>query len=173
MDHKSIANFVVALREENTVIAFALEFLVLTATRSNEVTGARWSEINLDSGLWSLPPERMKAGRAHVVPLSARALEILCEAKKLGGDGFVFPSLRKDCSVSGEALRRLAHQLGGETVHGFRSIFRDWAGDCTDFPREVAEAALAHAVGDRTERAYRRNSALEKRRELMNAWVRY
>jgi integrase len=153
----------------------ALEFCILTATRSGEVYGARWSEIDMATKVWTVPALRMKAAREHRVPLSERALEIL---EKLGnamtGD-YVFPSPRGRKPLShvsmAKVMRRL--QIDGATVHGFRSAFRDWAGNETHFPREVAEAALAHVIGDKAEQAYRRGDALEKRRALMEAWAGY
>jgi integrase len=133
----------------------------------------RWDEVDLVAGIWTVPPERMKAGRPHRVPLSAAALLLLRSMASVRLNEFVFPGGRAGRPLSGMAmpmtLRRLG--FGGVTVHGFRSSFRDWAGEKTHYPREVAEAALAHVVGDATERAYRRGDALEKRRELMDAWA--
>ena len=137
--------------------------------------GARWDEIDLDAKLWTVPAARMKAGREHRVPLTARALAILQTVEKVRTGEHVFPGQRRGRPLSVMALamvlRRL--QLENVTVHGFRSAFRDWAGNETSFPREVAEAALAHTVGDMTERAYRRSDALEKRRKLMAAWAAF
>lgn len=167
--------FMVALRQREAISALALEFLILTASRMSEVTGATWSEIDLDQKVWNRPAERMKNRRAHRVPLSPRAVEIL-EKVAAGRTGdFVFPGAGDGRSLSGGAFDALVRRMGveGITTHGFRSTFRDWAGEETTFPRELAEEALAHTVGDQTERAYRRGDALEKRRALMDAWARY
>jgi len=155
--------------------AMALEFCILTATRSGEVLGARWCEIDLAAKVWAVPAARMKAAREHRIPLSDRALAILEKLAQAKTGEFVFPGQRVGKSLSGMAmemcLRRM--NLDAVTVHGFRSAFRDWAGNETHFPREVAEAALAHVVGDKAEQAYRRGDALEKRRGLMAAWASY
>jgi integrase len=154
--------------------AYALEFLILTATRSSETLGALWSEIDWEARIWRLSAERMKAGRPHDIPLSMTALAILESMQKFGSNPLIFPGARKFIPAPGKTFERLLTRMGRETTtHGFRSSFRDWAGDKTDFPREVAEAALAHAVGDATERAYRRGDALEKRRALMEMWASF
>jgi integrase len=175
MAYKDLPAFIDRLRAMGSMSALALEFLVLTAGRSGEVLEARWEEIDLDEKLWTVPAARMKAGRQHRVPLTNRALAILEMVKPLQTSDYVFPGQRPGRPLSGmvmaEVLRRL--NLNDVTVHGFRSAFRDWAGNETHFPREVAEAALAHAVGDMTERAYRRGDALEKRRQLMDAWANF
>lgn len=175
--------FLTKLRTSPSVGAHALEFLVLTAARSGEVvrsvrdgevTGARWSEIDKKTAVWTVPAQRMKAGKEHRVPLSDRTMEILAELEKIRTCEFIFPGRRHEpiSNMTLEAiLRRM--QLKPFTVHGFRSSFRDWAGEATDFPREVAEAALAHTVGDAVERAYRRGDALAKRRQLMEAWSQF
>ncbi|WP_196800587.1 site-specific integrase [Thioalkalivibrio sp. ALJ16] len=163
--------FMAALRERSGTAAQALQFLVLTATRSGEVRGATWDEIDLESSTWSIPAERMKAGRTHVVPLSDAALEIL-EARP-DRDGLVFPGQRggmlSDMSLS-SVLKRMQVDA---TVHGFRSSFRDWVSETTRYPHEVAEMALAHTIPNATERAYRRGDLLEKRRALMDEWAAY
>jgi integrase len=152
----------------------ALELTILTATRSKEVLDAVWSEFDLDERVWTIPAVRMKAGREHRVPLSERALEILRELQPLGLGGHVFPSPRGDKPLSNMAMAMVLRRLGVRvTVHGFRSSFRDWTGEETDHPREIAEAALAHVVGDKTERAYRRGDALTKRRQLMDSWASF
>jgi len=162
--------------------ALALEFLILTATRTAEVIGARWSEIDLGAKVWTIPAARMKAGREHRVPLSARAVEILDKALESRVGDHVFPGPAtakvKDRPLSTNAFRALLiRALGTDkppiTPHGFRSSFRDWCGEASTFPRELAEQALAHAVGDAVEQAYRRGDALEKRRLLMDAWAAY
>ena len=151
-----------------------LELVVLAAARSGEVRGMIWDEVDLDSGVWIVPAGRMKAGIEHRVPLAPRAIAILKERWNDLRRVLVF-SGRGGVPVSDNALRYLLKTLGhGDvTVHGFRSAFRDWAGELTAFPREVAEAALAHRVGNAVERAYRRGDALEKRRRLMNVWAQF
>jgi integrase len=167
------------LREREAMAALALEFQILTAARSGEVIGARWAEVDLAAKVWTVPANRMKAGREHRVPLSARAVTVLEKAAESRAGVFVFPGpvkgAAKDRPLSTNAFRALLiRALGVErppiTPHGFRSSFRDWAGEASTFPRELAEAALAHVVGDAVERAYRRGDALEKRRKLMDAW---
>ena len=155
-------------------IRLAFEFLVLTAARSGEVRGARWQEIDCDDAVWTIPGERMKAGRLHRVPLSDRALEILHEARKLADSGgIVFPSPR-GLVLHQAVLAGLARDLEiGAVPHGFRSSFRDWAAECSDCPREVCELALAHVNSDRVEAAYRRSDLFEKRRILMADWAAY
>ena len=157
----------------------ALEFLVLTATRSCEVRGAAWDEIDLGDGAtratWEIPASRMKAKKPHRVPLSARAVEMLREAEKLAdGSGLVFPSTKPGKPLADRRLSKLVKELGFDAdVHGFRTSFRMWAQEQTNFPREVAEAALAHHTGDAVERAYARSDVFEKRRKLMESWAGY
>ena len=150
----------------------AFEFLVLTAARSGEVRGARWDEV--DGATWTAPGERTKTGREHRVPLAPRALDILEDARAMAdGTGLVFPSATGRV-MSDMTLSKLVKELGIEAVpHGFRSSFRQWAAERTSTPREVAEHALAHVVGDESERAYQRSDLYAKRAELMNAWSRY
>lgn len=174
-----VPRFVGKLREREAMAALALEFAIYTAARSGEVRGARWSEIDLEAKVWTVPAKRMKAGREHRVPLSARAVEILEAVRPLAddkADAVVFPSTTGK-ALSDAAFSALFTRMGFEdrpfTPHGFRSSFRDWAGEVSTFPREVAEAALAHTVGDETERAYRRGDALEKRRKLMDVWAQF
>jgi integrase len=173
-----IGEFVAQLRDREAVTARALEFTILTAARSGEVIGATWQEYDEKDVVWIIPAARMKAGREHRVPLSKRAVEILKQMADLRTDAkpdaFIFPGQRRGRPLSTMAMDMLLRRLGVDvTVHGFRSTFRDWAGERSTFPREVAEAALAHIVGDETERAYRRGDALEKRRRLMDAWASY
>lgn len=151
-----------------------LEFLILTAARSGEARLARWDEINLKAKVWSIPPDRMKMDRPHRVPLSAHALQILKEAETLRDrSGLVFPSARGK-ALSDMTLSKLVKELGFEAdVHGFRTSFRTWGQEMTNFPREVAEAALAHKVGNAVEQAYARSDVFAKRREMMEAWARY
>jgi integrase len=176
MDFREVPAFVGELRARQAVSARALEFTILTAARSGETLGATWAEIDLKAAVWRIPGVRMKAGREHRVPLSTAALTILSEMAQLGEDGgaFVFPGARRGRPLSVMAMEMILRRMKMEiTTHGFRSSFRDWAGEVSPFPREVAEAALAHVVGDATERAYRRGDALEKRRLMMEAWAGY
>src|SRR5262249_25599272 len=148
--------------------ARALEFTILTAARSGEALGAQWPEIDFDQKIWMVPPERMKTGKEHTVPLCAPALDIL---RRLHGDRLgdaIFPFSK---NIMTKLLARMGR--GDLTVHGFRATFSTWAAEHSAFAREVVEAALAHAVGDRTERAYKRGDALEKRRRLMDAWAAF
>ena len=152
----------------------AFEFLVLTACRSGEVRFATWDEIDFASATWTIPAQRMKARREHRVPLSARALEILREARaSADGSGLIFPSQRAR-AIHGGTVSRLIRELGIDAVpHGFRSSFRDWAAECTDVPREVCELALAHVNSDRVEAAYRRTDLFDRRRALMEQWSEF
>ena len=174
---KQVPAFMAELRERDAVAARCLEFLILTAGRSNEGRGARWSEIH--NALWTVPAERMKRGIAHEVPLSEAALDVLERVRGLDDD-LVFPTpgtigAKQASPLSINAFRPLLKRMGHEglTAHGFRSSFRDWAADYARADREVAEACLAHVRGDQTERAYARSSLLERRRSLMDAWGRY
>ena len=171
-----VAAFMADLRKRPAVAARALEFTVLTAARSGEVRGTTWGEIDLKAKLWTVPVTRMKAGEEHQVPLSEAAIAVLHAVNKDGlkADDFVFPAPRGG-SLSDMALSQLLKRMDRKniTVHGFRSTFRDWAGDATKFEREVVEMALAHTVASAVERAYRRGRALEKRKELMGAWAAF
>jgi integrase len=175
MPFEDVPAFVAEVRALRSVSAYALEFLILTAARSGEIRGATWNEINEGEALWIVPASRMKGNREHRVPLAPRALEILAELRMLGRGEFVFPGGKPGKPLSVMALEMQMRRLGRDafTPHGFRSAFRDWCGECTSFPREVAEAALAHLVGDDVERAYRRGDALQKRRKLMAEWADY
>ena len=174
LPYSELSAFMLALRQQEGVAARALEFTILTAARTGEVIGARWEEINIAERLWSVPAERMKAGREHRVPLCGKALEIVEEMRAIGGN-FIFPGGKRGKPLSNMAmtmlLRRMGH--GDQTVHGFRSTFRDWAAERTNFPAEVAEMALAHAVTDKVEAAYRRGDLFEKRRALAEAWAKF
>lgn len=173
LPHEELPAFIARLRALQSVSALALEFTILTVARTGETIGATWPEIDLAQRLWIVPAERMKATREHRVPLGDRALAILAEAGKLGGV-HLFPGRASDRPLSNMAMAMCLKGLApGVTVHGFRSTFRDWVGDATGFPETLAEAALAHVIGDKTERAYRRKDALERRRKLMAAWERY
>ena len=175
MPYEHVAAFVGRLRETDSLGALALEFCILAAARSGEVVGARWSEIDLDKRVWTLPPHRMKAGREHRVPLSERAVAILRQLAEIKTSDFIFPGRRKNRPLSHRAMNKTLHRTTADTVtvHGFRSSFRDWAGNETHFPREIMETALAHVIGNQVEQAYRRSDALEKRRKLMEAWASY
>jgi integrase len=176
MPYRDVPAFMAELRDNPDTAAQALAFAVLTAARKGEVLGAKWDEIDLNNGVWTVPGERMKSGRPHRVPLSAPAVAILRDQfTARGKNPHVFPGERplKPLSPRMLAITMSRHGAGSFTPHGMRSAFRDWAGDETSFAREVAEAALAHAVGDETERAYRRGDALAKRRELMEAWAAF
>jgi integrase len=175
MPYAEVPVYVKRLQSAQAMAARGLEFLILTASRSGEVIGARWSEIDLDAAIWTVPAERMKAGKEHRVPLPSRAVSILKALQETKSNEFIFPGEKKDAPLSAMAFAMLMRRMKVDqyTAHGFRSAFRDWAGDETSFPREIAEAALAHKVGDETEQAYRRSDALERRRKLMTAWADY
>jgi integrase len=174
MSFEDVPEFLTVLRHRGGVTALALEFVILTAGRSNEVLGARWDEFDLSRRVWIVPAARMKAGREHRVPLSASAVAILNLLISVRDSDFVFPGRKRGRPLSPMALVMVLRRMKvNATVHGFRSAFRDWVGERSAFPRELAEAALAHLVGDAVERAYRRGDALEKRRELMEAWARF
>jgi integrase len=168
--YSAVPAFVAKLSERGDVQARAIEFIILNAVRLSEAVGATWDEFDLDAKLWVIPADRMKAGKEHRVPLSDRAVEILCEMENVQdvehGDR-VF-------NISVRAIQNLVATMDKKaTTHGMRSAFRDWCGDVAHAPREIAEEALAHAVGNQTERAYRRGDALEQRRQLMAAWAAY
>jgi len=172
MPFDEVPQFIDRLHGMEGVAPRALEFLILTAGRTGEVLGAKWDEIDLANRIWTVPATRMKAGREHRVPLTSRALAILADLHVLRTSEYVFPGLKRGRPLSNMALEAVLRRVNVEaTVHGFRSAFRDWAGERTHFPRELAEAALAHLVGDAVERAYRRGDALEKRRQLMSVWT--
>ena len=175
MPYENLPTFVDRLRRAQAMAARALEFTILTAGRTGEILGARWPEIDLQKKLWHVPKDRMKAGIAHTVPLSEQAVALVKRLHDARTGSFAFPGEKKGKPLSGMAMEMLLRRMKvtDATVHGFRSSFRDWCGDKTNFSRELAEAALAHKVGDETERAYRRSDALEKRRRLMQAWADY
>jgi integrase len=187
-----VGSFLRELRDRQSMAARALEFLILTGVRTNEAVGARWDEIDVSAAVWTIPASRMKARVEHRVPLSASALAVLqktrpelapavledgldAELRSLAASGFVFPGTGLDKPLSNMSMEMLLRRMKKTdfTVHGFRSSFRDWAGDETDHSREVVEAALAHTVGTAVERAYRRGDALAKRRVLMDDWANY
>ena len=175
MPYEEVAAFIAKLREREAASALALELCILTAGRSNEILGMRWTEVDIDKKIWTVPANRMKAGREHRVPLSPRAVAILCQLEKLKAGEFVFPGQARGKPLSNMAMEMVLRRMKIDdcTVHGFRSSFRDWAGNVSSFPREVVETALAHVIGDKAEQAYRRSDALEKRRKLMEAWALY
>jgi integrase len=165
------------LAETESVGHLALRFLILTAARSGEVRGATWEEIDLKGAVWTVPASRMKAGKAHMVPLSDAAIAVLREAWGLRTGKVsepVFPRVRGNV-MSDATLSKVLRDTGEQsaTVHGFRSSFRDWAAECTAIPGEAVEAALAHTIANRVEAAYRRTNYLEKRRVLMDQWAKF
>ena len=175
LPHRDVAEAVIKIRQSKAyaTVRLGAELTILTAARSGEVRGARWEEIDLDAAAWTIPPERMKAGREHRVPLSGRAVEVLADARRYSdGSGLVFPS-KSGGEIASWVFAKLFTRLGIEgTLHGMRSSFRDWCGE-TGAAREVAEACLAHRVGSAAEQAYARSDLLERRRELVEAWARY
>jgi len=182
LPYNEVAKFIVDLRQQEGFARQALELLILTASRTSEVLNATWDEIDLDLAIWTIPAARMKAGREHRVPLSQHVCEILRnqlafrEGQQRGADAdYVFPGRKTSQPLSNMALLQLIKRMDRSdlTVHGFRSTFRDWAGECTNHPREIAEAALAHTVKDKTEAAYARGDLFEKRRVLMSDWTTF
>lgn len=176
LPYAEIGVFMTSLREQAGIAARALEFTILTATRTSETIESTWGELDLDSGIWMIPAERMKAKKEHHVPLSKRVQEILEEVSPLRGsdESPVFPG-PKGCALSNMAMLAVLKRMGRSdlTVHGFRSTFRDWAGETTAYPREVIEHALAHQLKDKAEAAYQRGTLLDKRRRLMADWASY
>lgn len=173
LPYAEIAVFMAELRQQSGVAAKCLEFTILTATRTNESIGATWDEIDLSNKTWTIPIERMKAGRLHRIPLSDQAILILQDMQKFKVNDFVFPGTKK--GLSNMAMLQLLKRMGedGVTVHGFRSSFRDWAAETTNYPSEVVEMALAHTIKNQAEAAYRRGDLMEKRSQLMADWTRY
>lgn len=170
-----LPEFMQTLRPEAGSAARALELLILTATRTNEVIGATWQEFDLDVGIWTLPAERMKMRKEHRVPLSARAIALVKAQQEVKQNDYVFPGARKGKPLSNMAMLQLLERMKRDdiTVHGFRSTFRDWAGETTHYPREVCEAALAHGIKDKAEAAYARGDLFAKRAALMQDWDKY
>jgi integrase len=173
LPYAEVGAFMTDLRQREGVAARALEFAILNAARTGETLGAAWSEIDMGARLWTIAGHRMKGGREHRVPLSPAAMALLTLMQKLKIDDHIFPGMKAGRPMSNMAMLALLRRMGrGDlTAHGFRSSFRDWAAERTNFPSEVAEMALAHAVGDRVEAAYRRGDLFEKRRRLMTAWA--
>jgi integrase len=172
MPYQEIEGLLLQLRKRDGIAALALEFLIYTAARTSEVRGASWREFDLDSGIWTIPGPRTKVGKEHRIPLAERPLQIVRDLRSFTSGAFVFPGGKPGKGLSDMALlsvlRRLEIKL---TVHGFRSSFRDWAAEQTQVPREVAEQALAHTLGNKVEAAYLRSDFFEKRRDLMNLWA--
>lgn len=176
LPYPQIHAFIRALREKKGVSPKALEFLILTATRSGEVLGAKWDEIDLEAKVWTIPAERMKAGREHRVPLSARAMTIIREMLAGRQCDYVFPAPTGKKGMSNGALLAVMKGMPSYAAyvpHGFRSTFRDWAAETTTFANETLELALAHTIRDKAEAAYRRQDQLEKRIRLMEQWAGY
>jgi integrase len=175
LPYAEIGSFMSEAAELEGISASALRFMILTATRTSETLGATWSEVDLNEAIWIIPPERMKAGREHRVPLSGAARAILTGMKKIKLGEFVFPGGRPGRPLSSMALLMTLRRMKRDdlTGHGFRSTFRDWVAECTSFPAEVAEMALAHTVSDKVEAAYRRGDLLAKRRQIMEDWAQY
>jgi integrase len=170
-----MGQFMEALRLQEGVAARALEFLILTSARTGETIGSRWEEFDLKTGVWTIPASRMKAGVEHRVPLSTRVLEIILALHKIKQSDYVFPGQKEGKPLTNMAMLELLKRMGRTslTVHGFRSSFRDWASECTNFPRDVCEMALAHTIANQAEAAYRRGDLIEKRRSLMEEWARH
>lgn len=175
LPYSQVAEFLAALRQQDGGAAAALEFAILTAARTGEVLGACWDEIDLAERLWTVPARRMKAAKEHRVPLSDAAVAVLKKMQEIRQSDFVFPGGRIGRPLSNMSMLMLLRRMGRDdlTIHGFRSSFRDWAAERTNFPAEVAEMALAHAVGDKVEAAYRRGDLFQKRRQLAEAWARF
>lgn len=173
LDVDAVPGFIASLRQQSGIGARALEFAVLTAARSGEVRGATWAEIDLEAAVWTVPAERMKAGKEHRVPLSPAALKLLRALPRIEDSDLVFPSPTKKV-LSDMTLSAVLRRMKVDAVpHGFRSSFKDWASERTSYPAEMSEMALAHAIGDKVEAAYRRGDLFEKRRRMMNDWAKF
>ncbi len=181
MPYIVLPSFLTKLQQNDSISAKALILLILTATRTSEVLKAEWSEVDLDKAVWTIPSSRMKTRREHRVPLSEPTLRVLANLPHIEGNPYIFPGTRYGRPLSNMALLQLmrgmgygvAGELGDYVPHGFRSSFRDWSGEVSSFPRDVAEMALAHSIKDKVEAAYRRGDLFEKRRDMMNAWARF
>lgn len=176
LPYQQVGAFMGELRALDGLGALALQLTILCATRTTETLAARWSEFDLAEKVWEIPAERMKAARAHRVPLSPQALAVLETLQAYGSKGWVFPGLGTKNHLSGMAMLKTLERMGRRgaiTTHGFRSSFRDWCAEQTTFPREVCEAALAHTLADKVEAAYRRSDLFNRRRKLMEAWGSY
>lgn len=181
MPYPEVGAFMKELLPNGSVSALTLQFLILTATRTNEVLRAEWMDIDLENAVWTIPAEKMKSGREHRVPLSGPALAILEALPRIDGNSHVFPGVRYGKPLSNMALLQLMRGMeygvagtrGDYVPHGFRSSFRDWSGEVSSFPRDVAEMAMSHAIKDKAEAAYRRGDLLDKRRNMMQEWASY
>lgn len=175
LPYGQVAGFMADLRREGDVSARALELAILTASRSGEVLKAKWSEFDLDERLWTIPGERMKAGKEHRVPLSDAAMAIIEQQRAIRSGDYVFAAQRGGGLLGKNALSRVLKRLGRPdlTVHGFRSTFSDWCAESTSTPSEVREMALVHTIGNLAEAAYRRGDLFAKRRALSEAWAAY
>lgn len=175
MPYKDVPDFMERLQDAKGASARALELTILCATRTGETLNAKWEEIDLDNDLWTIPAERMKALNEHLIPLSQPAISLLRLQYSKRINDFIFPGQAPNKPLSNMAMTKVLKSLCEEhyTVHGFRSSFRDWAGEETSFAREISEQALAHVIGSTTERAYRRGDALKRRHDLMSAWSNY
>ena len=175
LDYRDISGFMVELRQQEGIAARALEFTILTAARTGSAIGAQWPEIDFGARTWTVPAERMKTRREHRYPFSEAATAILAALWETRSSQFIFPGVQAGRPISEGALRLVLRGMGrGDiTTHGFRSTFRDWAAEVSNFPHEVCEMALTHTVASAVERAYRRGDLFEKRRQLAEAWARY
>lgn len=175
LPYEETGAFIAELNNQEGVAARALEFTILTAARTNEAIGAKWSEIDMAEKVWTIPAERMKMKREHRVPLSARAVKLLLKLLATKQGEFVFPGMKEGKPLSNMAMLTVLNRMSRNdlTAHGFRSTFRDWAAERTNVPSQVAEMALAHAIGDKVEAAYRRGELFDKRRKLMDSWASY
>jgi len=175
LPYAELPAFMRSLRDRQEDAALALLFVILTASRSGEALRSTWPEVDFQNKTWTIPPERMKAGNEHRVPLSPAAIAILRRMETVRSGDFIFAGAKSGRPLSDMALLMLLRRLsrGDVTVHGFRSTFRDWAAERTNYPNHVVEMALAHAVGDKVEAAYRRGDLFDKRRRLMDAWADY
>jgi integrase len=174
LPYPEIGDFMQQLRKRDNIAARGLEFLILSAARTGEVLGTKFDEIDTDNAVWTVPAERMKAGKEHRVPLPPRAIEIIKDMSDKRQNEFVFPGHR-GAGLSNMALLQQLKRMGRNdlTAHGFRSTFRDWAAEQTAYPSDVVEMALAHTISNQTEAAYRRGDLFEKRARLMNEWASY
>lgn len=175
MPHEQMKEFMKSLATTKGVAARCLEFTILTVVRSGSARGALWSEFDFDKKIWTVPATRMKTGKTYRVPLSAEVIVLLERMKKQSVNEFVFPGVRAGKPLTDNALGKALEKAGGGeyTTHGFRSTFRDWATEVAHVPREIAEAAMSHAVGDAVERSYARSDALQRRHTLMEEWAEY
>jgi integrase len=175
LPYDEMNDFMAALREQEGIAAMGLELLILTAARTGEIIKARWSEFDLDAATWIIPADRMKAGKEHRVPLSEPALDVLARLREVAQNDYVLPGQRPKSGLSNMAFLQLLKRMGRNdlTVHGFRSTFKDWATERTNYHNEVSEMALAHSVGNKVEAAYRRGDLYEKRIKIMEDWARF